>query len=196
MFDDTQEMSLKEVVGRIIDFNYSLRDFWSSAKGWAPPEAADLLTRSRLDWQVSLSHCLNLWLEETVSEEADGRLILAWSNLGSLVEGTMKLLLSVFYKDYLNDVEQVKKRGKLVEPDQLELEQMRQFFNKRIWKPEDSWDEWILHIQWRRNAIHAFKDREIGSFDEYRNDLRMYLKFMRYVNFRLPYPDEIFMPRF
>ena len=194
--NDVNSMNIEEVIHRIIRFTEALSEFWSSAQGWAPIEAAQLLTKSRLDWQVSLSHCLSIWVDNPTIEEYEGGLILAWSNLGSLVEGTMKLFLSVYYMDYQVDVEAIKNRDKLVEPDRIELEKLRQYFTKRIWDIDSSWDESVLHIQQRRNAIHSFRDREIGSFDDFRLDVRRYLEFIRYHNSRLPYPDEVFSPFF
>lgn len=174
-----------------------MRQFWTKSEGWAPIEAAQLLSKSRLDWQISLTKSLKIWLIEPPSEEKDGRLIMAWSNLGSLVEGTMKLFLSVWYTSYKNDVDAIKKKGDLIDPDSLQLEQMRQYFRKSIWrKGDDDWDAWILKIQQRRNAVHAFKNRDIGTFDEFYGDLERYLKFLHYINNRLPYPDdEIYKPR-
>lgn len=190
---ELKEMSIVEVVDRIVTINNDLRQFWTKADGWAPIEAAQLLNKSRLDWQVSLSICLKIWVSEPLPDDEDGRLILAWANLGSLVEGTMKLLLSVFYKDYKKDVEAIKKKGKLMDPDGLQLESMRQFFRKRIWGKE--WDVWVQHIQQRRNAIHAYKNREIGTCTEFFDDVRKYLELIRHINSRLPYPDDIFVPR-
>jgi hypothetical protein len=190
---ELKEMSIVEVMDRIVTLNDDLRQFWTKADGWAPIEAAELLSKSRLDWQVSLSICLKIWASEPLPDDENGRLILAWANLGSLVEGTMKLLLSVFYKNYKKDVEAIKKKGKLMEPNGLQLESMRQFFRKRIYGEE--WNIWIQHIQQRRNAIHAYKNRDIGTFTEFFDDVRRYLEFIRYINSRLPYPDYMSVSR-
>jgi hypothetical protein len=189
---ELKEISIDEVVDRIVKLNDGIRQFWTNADGWAPIEAAQLLNKSRLDWQVSLSICLKIWLSEQHPDDENGRLILAWTNLGSLVEGTMKLLLSVLYKDYKDDVEAIKNKGKLIDPDGLQLESMRQFFRKKIW--EEGWDVWVLHIQQRRNAIHAYMDRDIGTFNEFFDDVRKYLEFIRHINSRLPYPDYMYVP--
>jgi len=188
-----EDMPIEEVVDRIVTLNDGLRKFWTKAEGWAPIESAKLLSKSRLDWQVSLSSCLKIWLTYPLSDDERGCLILAWSNLGSLVEGTMKLFLSVWYREYKNDIEAIKKKGKLIDPDSLQLELMRQFFRKRIWN--EDWDAWIQHIQQRRNAIHAYKSRNIGSFNEFFADVRKYLEFLRYINSRLPYPDDMYTSR-
>ncbi|HII99393.1 MAG TPA: hypothetical protein HA272_09135 [Methanoregula sp.] len=190
-------MPIEEVVNRIVKLNDGLRYFWTNAGGWAPIEAAQLLSKSRLDWQVSLSRSLKIWLEVPSADENDGRLILAWANLGSLAEGTMKLFLSVHFVDYQNDIEPIKeKNGNLIDPDVLHLGRMRHFFKKRIWSNRDfDWDAWIQKIQQRRNAIHAYKDKDIGTFDEFFVDVRQYLIFLQEMNSGLPYPDSGYRPR-
>lgn len=112
-----------------------------------------------------------MWIQNNNEdiENESGRLILAWANLGSLVEGTMKLFLSIFYKDYKDDIDTIRKGDKLIDPDVLDLERMRHFFKKRIWDENYKWDEWVLHVQHRRNAIHTYRNREIGTFEEYYN---------------------------
>ncbi|MDO9514288.1 MAG: hypothetical protein Q7J59_06775 [Elusimicrobiota bacterium] len=192
-FPSLDSLSIDEVVERIINLNKGINKFWKSAKGWAPIEAAELLTKSRLDWQVSLSYCLKKWIKEPEIEMSDGSLILSWANLGSLVEGTMKLFLSVYCKDYNKDVEVIKRKEKIQSPDILMLEKLRQFFKKRIW--DDGWDSWTQNIQNRRNAIHSFKSRNIGTKAEFEKEVRQYLKMLRYINYRLPYPDEIYEPQ-
>jgi len=192
--NSVDKLSISEVVERIIKLNEGLCGFWASAQGWAPIKAAELLSRSRIDWQVSLTYYLRNWITCKYEVDDYASLILAWTNLGSLVEGTIKLALSVFYNDYMNDEDKVINRGKIQDPDGLMLNRLRSFCKGKLWKESSDWDAWILHIQQRRNAIHAFKDREIGSFDEFYQDLKMYLKFLRYINGRLPYPDTIFEP--
>lgn len=59
---DPNSMPIEEAIDRIIMLNEGLRKFWNTAEGWAPMEAAKLLNKSRLDRQVSLSHCLRLWV--------------------------------------------------------------------------------------------------------------------------------------
>ena len=106
----------------------------------------------------------------------------------------MKLFLSVWYETYKDDEDYVvMRRGELQDPDRLQLEPMRQYFKKKIW--DDTWDKWVQRVQQRRNAIHAYKDRDIGTHSELLDDIRKYLVFLRYINIRLPYPDEMYIPR-
>jgi len=46
-----------------------------------------------------------------------------------------------------------------------------------------------VHIQWRRNVIHAYKDREIGTFEEFEDDVRTYNLLLDNLEGRDPYPD-------
>lgn len=191
---------ISQTIGRIIKLNFGLQKFWSQSEGWASIEAAGLLGKSRLDWQVSLSETLKKWNPDDDKELTSGELILAWTNLGSLVEGTLKLFLSVWYNDYASDVESLKlanaydkKKGKILEPDGLKLEPLRQYFTIKQLFSEKSLQLVVL-VQQRRNAIHAYKDKEIGTTKEFQMALNAYLELLREVNGRLPYPDDIYAP--
>jgi hypothetical protein len=194
-------MSVIEVVNRIETLNRNLAHFWRKANGWAPIEAAGLLSRSRLDWQVSLSRCLRLWIKTPPDRLEDGELILAWANLGSLTEGTMKLFLSVFYHDYQKDIDGLKaakayhhKKQAPISPDGLSLEVMRIYFKNRELLGAEI-DTYVELVQRRRNAIHAYQDRPIGDDEEFQAAVSQYLMMLREVNISLPYPDEICSPQ-
>jgi len=178
---------LLKVQHEIVQVNMWLDKFWSNSHGWAP--SADLISKSRLDNQVSLSHTLKFWIEQKEEQGENGRLILAWANLGALIEGTLKLYLCVWHNDYSNDEFAYKKKNKqLQDPDSLVLEKLRVFFNKRdLWSPE--WNSYVLNIQQKRNAIHAFQGKDIGTFEEFYSCLPAYLEMLRYFNLGLPYPD-------
>jgi hypothetical protein len=158
-----------------------------------------MLSKSRLDRQVSLSMALRHWSNKP--KLTDGELILAWANLGALMEGTLKLLLSAYLEDYKADTNALKKANafdhkKLIakSPDGLVLENLRQFVKHRGLL-SNSGDELVDLVQQRRNAIHAFKDRPLGDTMEFRSAVRGYLAVLRSVNQRLPYPDEVYPPQ-
>jgi hypothetical protein len=193
MFPDN-EIPIHQVVERIETLNRDLAKFWKAAHGWAPIEAAGLLSKSRLDWQVSLSSSLRLWLREPSNPLSDGELILAWTNLGSLIEGTLKLFLSVYYNTFRNDVENLKaadaydhKKQTSKSPDGLSLEPLKKYAKARNLIGADG-DALVQLVQDRRNAIHAFRDRPIGDGAEFQDALRSYLQMLEAVDDRLPYP--------
>ncbi|WP_214814158.1 hypothetical protein [Exiguobacterium sp. s196] len=191
-----EELSYKETVNKIIELNEHIKDFWSNAHGWAPIEAADLLSRSRLDWLVSLSYSLYKWEKRPQNESEYGDLILAWANLGTLVEGSMKFFLSIYYEDYKNDINALKNKGKQVNPDEAMFNSLRTFFEKSVWTDNERQhkNNWLSEIQDKRNAIHAYKDREIENFDTFRIQVNKYLSFLIDLLKRVPYPDDQYGP--
>ncbi|HJU20623.1 MAG TPA: hypothetical protein VJ770_29590 [Stellaceae bacterium] len=195
------QMAITEVIDRIESLNKGIAKFWSKSNGWAPVAAAGLLGKSRLDWQASLSGSLRLWVRDPADALTPAELILAWANLGSLIEGTIKTLLSVWYETYKGDIENLKEanaydysKQAAHSPDGLGLEKLRVYCKARGLFGADS-DALVELVQQRRNAIHAFKDRSIGNGLEFQNAVRGYLALLRNVNARLPYPDDIYAPR-
>lgn len=187
---DLTHLSTEDIVDRIIGENERIRKFWSSSHGWAPVAAARILSKSRLDWQVELSRCLHLWTKPFPADKEFGYLILGYANLGSLVEGTMMLFLSVHYRDYRSDLDVVKdNKGKLKDPDILQFDPLHIFIKKEKIL-EGSWDIWLHRVQQRRNAIHAFKSRDIGTHDELLEDMRTYHNFIERIDKLLPYPEH------
>ncbi len=192
-------LTIEKFVDRIEKLNIQLADFWSKSDGWAPAHAAGLLGKSRLDWQVSLSASLRIWITKPALTPAE--LILAWANLGGLLEGSVKLMLSVYYETYQGDVDNLKKsnafdhkKGKAHSPDGLTLEPLRKYCAAQdILKPNHL--ALMERVQQRRNAIHAFKDRPIGDAAEFEDAIRGYLAILREIVHRLPYPDEVYVPQ-
>jgi hypothetical protein len=198
---DASDLSIHEVINRIEKLNKGIADFWFNSKGWAPSSAATLLGKSRLDWQASLSASLRLWVRESNNALTPAELILGWVNLGSLIEGTLKTFLSVFYEDFNADIEAIKKAGaydfkknQIIEPDGIKLEALRQYFKSKFLLETDGL-ELIDLVQKRRNAVHAFQDKPIGNNYELHNSIRRYLVLLRYVHGHFPYPDEHYGPR-
>jgi hypothetical protein len=128
---DKQLLPLDKVIDDIIYANQYIHDFWQSG-GWAIENAAELLRRARLDRQVSLSRCLRRWTEEPPAGELEGHLILAWANLGALMEGTMTWFLCVFASDYARTPWRTP-RGDEFAPDDLRFETMIRYFATCIW---------------------------------------------------------------
>jgi hypothetical protein len=197
---EDKDRPISETVTRIVMLNCGLRDFWSASYGWAPKDAADLMSKSRLDRQAALSRSLRHWLVDPPDGLEDGDLILGWTNLGSLIEGTIKLFLAVYYQDYKNDLENLKKtkawhekKLKLLDPDELRLDVLIDYVEKANLFPKDEL-ALFKFVQNRRNAIHAFKDRPIGSGSELHAAIKGYIGMLRSTNCRLPYPDDFHQP--
>ena len=203
------ELSVYEVVNDIVEKHEYIESEWQQCGGWAPADAARLVAGARLDWLTSLARSLSLWTEyEIPKNQCDGQLILAWTNLGALLEGSMKFLLSIWVQNY-NDAIDTKstplfknfrdrKTQLPIDPDGITLNKLREFFREEIWvehgdaqHDNTDWNEWVMHIGRRRNAVHAYKDRELGTFDEFSKDVRTYLRFLdEQIVGRLPEPPN------
>ncbi|MGB7581391.1 MAG: hypothetical protein WBL85_02945 [Sedimentisphaerales bacterium] len=186
-------MKPRDAIKYIIIVNEHIRDFWGNG-GWAPSSAAEMLSKSRLDWQVSLSKNLLRWLPVPDEDEHDGSLILAWVNLGALVEGTMMWFLCVFHENYSSNP--IKKKGKAVDPDELRFIALCRFFQDTVWikREKRQWGIFVDLVRERRNAIHAYKNRSIGSFKEFAKAVIKYRSFLLAHEGNVPYPDEYAYP--
>ena len=161
--------------------------FWQSgAWGWAPPDASKKLEVAKLDWMMDLTNSLVIWLDKNI-DMTNGELILAYANLGALVEGWLKLFYCVYYLDY--EKAPVENRNGIIEPNDLKFEQLKQFSVGKLWENNSEWSLWIDKIQRRRNAIHSFNSRDIGDPYDFLNDIDLFSLFVSLVDERLPYPD-------
>jgi hypothetical protein len=181
--------ALKTTIEDIISVNTFLNDFWGDG-GWASGDARRLLRESRLDRQVELSRTLAIWLEPPTEHDSDGRLILAWANLGTLVEGTMKWFLCVFANDYANAPE-FDRNGNRVDPDDIWFAKLCRYFVRQVGQTA-KFDRLCSRIRARRNSIHAFTDRPIGTWDEWYECVIDYRRFLIHFALSVPYPDEQF----
>jgi hypothetical protein len=188
-FNDEYIIDVRDAIEEIVNIYQDHNFFWKNASGWAPQEADVILSKSRLDWLHSLSEALYIWTETyRTTTDNDGKLILAWANLGALLEGGLKLFLSIYFLDYKNSSNHKKDRqGNLKDPDMLQLEELKVFILKeKIF--DKKWNDFISLVQKRRNAIHAYKDREIGNWDEFFNSVIKLCEFTKIIKERLPYP--------
>jgi hypothetical protein len=164
-------------------------DFWKEAHGWAPLDVASALSAARLDWLASFSRTLAMRVQEVIEQpEEPAVVILAWAHLRTLVEGHLKLFLTVFLMDYRADTLAPKSQrtGRILEPHRLSLEGIRQFLIKRDLLTAHH--PFIETVQQRGNAIHAFSDKAIGSGSDFLEHIALYRRFLGDLESSLPSP--------
>ena len=84
-------------------------------------------------------------------------------------------------------------KGNMVEPNNLKFEASKHFSRTKLWKDHnDTWEKWVEKIQCRRNSIHSFNSRDIGTAEEFLHDVDEFVKFIKIINNRIPYPDEMY----
>jgi hypothetical protein len=178
-------MDYSSIVKTIIFVNERQVDFWSNSRGWTNEEASSLLEKSRLDLQVELAKSLINWSH--LDDEKQGDLILAWVNLGALIESNLKLFMSVYNYDYVGDDKKIVRKGKTISVDVLQFEKIKIFLKEK----DFNFIPYISEIQFLRNSIHAFKLRDIKKFSYFKESLFKYINFIEELDSRMPYPDEI-----
>jgi hypothetical protein len=170
----------------IIRTHGNLASTWDGGlRGWAPRETSELLERNSLRRLLALARTLPSWLDSSM--QSDGHLTLAWASLGALLEGSMRFFLCVYEPNYSQDP--VAHYGKTLAPDKLNLEFLRQFFSRaNVWMSDDAEerDRYVLSVQKRRNAIHAYQGRDIGTFDEFWESVQEYGQLIADLASRLP----------
>lgn len=155
--------------------------------GWAPSEAAALLRKGNLDRLASLAATLAIWAQKPPAEQEEGRLVLGWANLGALVEGTMTWFVCVHADSYAVDP-LVNRNGEPIDPDDIWFAKLIELFKKQVLDPAAStrWGKWLDTVRERRNAIHAYHPRDVGSFRELRRAIRAYAEFLTDLQSRIP----------
>jgi hypothetical protein len=190
IFEEEVLDRVREDIKGLTDIYQDHQFFWSNAGGWAPAEAEKILSKSRLDWLHALSETLYTWTDiYRTTTDNEGKLILAWANLGALLEGGIKLFLSVHIISYKNSSNCYKdSSGTIIEPDGLILEKLKVFLQKEnIF--DKKWYMFITKVQERRNAIHAYKDRDIGDWTEFYESIEQLYQLTKEIKERLPYPN-------
>jgi len=160
---------------------------WKDPYGYAPNSAAKKLTNAMLPWIIELTECLRIWVDKDIMM-TDGELILAKTNLGSLIESWLKFFLCVYYEDYLKNP--IVNKSKIVEANKIKFEGLKNYCGKILWKQGDKWDVWIEKMQHQRNAIHSFNFKDIGKSSDFIKDIDMFFDFITLIIHRLPDSPE------
>ena len=135
---------------------------WKDVYGIAPNEAAAKLNKAMLNWQSELTNTLEIWIDKSL-DMSEGELILAYANLGAVVESWLKFFYCVYYEDYCKKPIRDKK-GKMVEPEKASFDDLKKFSTGKLWRNRKSKEyRWVKSVQYKRNAIHSFEYRNIGS---------------------------------
>ena len=159
---------------------------WKDVHGIAPDNAAKKLDIAMLDWQSELTKTLKIWIDKGLDMSV-GELILARANLGAVVESWLRFFYCVFYDDYINQPMKNKK-GQILEPEKdMRFEDLKKFSTGILWDDEKSKDYlWVDSIQKKRNAIHSFTYKDIGTPLDFLLDVDYLCEFVDMILNHLP----------
>ena len=159
---------------------------WKDFHGIAPDNAAKKLDIAMLDWQSELTKTLKIWIDKGLDMTV-GELILARANLGAVVESWLRFFYCVFYDDYINQPMKNKK-GQILEPEKdMRFEDLKKFSTGILWDDENTKDYiWVDSIQKKRNAIHSFTYKDIGTPLDFLLDVDYLCEFVDMILNHLP----------
>ena len=163
---------------------------WKNVHGIAPDNAAKKLDIAMLDGQSELTKTLKIWIDKGLDMTV-GELILARANLGAVVESWLRFFYCVFYDDYINQP-MVNKKGKVLEPEKdMRFEDLKNFSTGILWDDDKSSDYlWVDSIQHKRNAIHSFTYKELGTPADFLLDVDRLCEFVDMILNHLPPVEE------
>ena len=159
---------------------------WKDVYGIAPNASAAKLYKSMLEWQSELTNTLEIWVNKGLDMSV-GELILARANLGAVVESWLKFFYCVYYEDYCKDPITYKKKSKMVEPENAKFEDLNDFCAEKLWDSSTSTEfDWVDSVRHKRNAIHSFNYRDIGTPQDFLDDMDHLCEFADNVISHLP----------
>lgn len=158
---------------------------WKDVYGIAPNSSAKKLYEAMLEWQTELTNTLKLWIDKGLSMTV-GELILARANLGAVVEFWLKLFYCIHYEDYCKKPIRTKKK-KMIEPEKATFKELNKFSTGILWDSIVS-DEflWVDTVRDKRNALHSFEYKNIGTPQDFLDDIDYLYKFVDDIISRLP----------
>jgi hypothetical protein len=179
-----------DAIDEIVAILAAQHKFWPRAGGWAPSNASALLEVARLDRQLSFAHTLRDNFVPFPKESADARQILGYVTLRSLCEGAIQLFITVYYNDYIADKEPITRRNrkKIVDPEDAQLSDLIEFYVRH---GDPAFESFLARVKTRGNAIHHFREREIGTQDELKAEIVLLRDFLASVDSQLPDPPPV-----
>ena len=159
---------------------------WKNIHGIATEDTANIMDKAMLNWLTELTNTLEIWINKGLNLTT-GELILARTNLGSIVEFWLRHFYTAYYEDYQNNPITNKNNVAKNAQKDASFDELKKFSTGILWKDDtDPMYKWVNSIQHKRNAIHSFLYKEIGTPTEFLNDVDFLLDFIKKIENQLP----------
>ena len=163
---------------------------WKCTRGVSPANVANDLDKAMLNWMSSLTDSLGIWISKGVNM-TDGELILARANFGSVVESWLRLYYTIYQDDY-NKNPFKDKNGNAVRREKLRFVDLQEHSTGILWANKNSWEYlWIDSARNKRNAIHSFEFKNIGTPMDFINDIDKLYDFVDSIIEKFPPVEDI-----
>ena len=159
---------------------------WSDIHGIAPAETASIMDKAMLNWLTELTNALEIWINKG-EDMTIGELLLARVNIGSIVESWLRHFYTAYQENYMkNPIRDKKQRIKAPEKD-LSFEELKNLSIGILWDDkQDKMYKWVDSVQHKRNAVHSYLYKEIGTAADFMNDINTLRCFIELIERRLP----------
>ena len=158
---------------------------WKDVYGIAPNSSAKKLYKAMLEWQTELTNTLEIWIDKGLTMTV-GELILARANLGAVVEFWLKLFYCIHYEDYRKNPIKTKE-NKMIEPEKIKFEKLNELSTGILWESFASEEFfWVDTVRYKRNALHSFEYKNIGTAQDFLDDIDYLYEFVDNILSRLP----------
>lgn len=196
LFSSWEEFSsTDEACELIVHISSTWAWFWPRSSGWAPPEAVKLMSQPLMDRQREMALALQKWPQRLATDCSPGELVTAWTVLGSVLEGALRVYMCVFYSHWIeDDATPQKKGGKKALPagggDAASLNRIIHFVKaKQIFRAAEI--DFLTLVQGQRNLIHPLKSGVVLDRSAFDEAVIHTARLHDDIELRLPYPDEL-----
>ena len=159
---------------------------WEDIHGITTEDTANIMDKAMLNWLTELTNTLEIWIQKG-ENMTTGELLLARVNIGSIVESWLRHFYTAYHEDYMkNPIKDKKQKVKAPEKD-LSFEELKNFSIGILWKDKnDDMYKWVDSVQHKRNAVHSYIYKDIGTPRNFLDDIDMLRKFIELIERRLP----------
>lgn len=159
---------------------------WQHVRGIAPDKVAAKLENANLNGLIYMTDTLEIWINKG-AEMTEGELILAVTNLGAVVESWLRFFYCVYYDDYIKEPIKKTKGTRIMEPEKAQFIDLINYGVRKLWNDKsDPEYVWVDSVRVKRNAIHIYQKREIGTAIDFLKNIEQLYTFVEHILLQLP----------
>ncbi len=161
---------------------------------FASKDLHQLLTNVNFKRVKGLTKTLRLWTDKEKLNE--GEIVLAYANLGSLVESWLKLFLVIYVRNYdictlcilREEAFDSNYKYRVKSPDKLKFIDLNKIARRTFLNKNEELQEFTENVRIKRNAIHSFRVSEynLGEIKDFNDNIYLFHGFLEEINNHFP----------
>lgn len=139
-----------------------------------------------LDRLTELTDALEIWINKGL-RMTTGELLLAYVNLGSIVESWLRHFYTAYNNDYKSNPIKSKNKTTKNSWKEASFDDLQKYSIGILWKNKnDRLYQWVDSIRDKRNAVHSYLRKELGTPQNFINDIDYLKDFIKLIVEHLP----------